>query len=111
MLAPRFGVLRYVTAPARLWVFLLRSLSIQALALPDQNNNKTPADMPHHTEPRSASGPQDPELDATDGGWDPYVTSLLAGGRSPGGDTADGEDDGVPVMSLARVEGKRPRPA
>lgn len=62
-----------------------------------------------HTEPRAVDEPQDTEFDATDGGWDPYVTGLLAGAGAHAGGPADEEDDGPPVMSLARVEEKRGR--
>lgn len=65
--------------------------------------------MTPHTEPRAIDAPQDSDFDATDGGWDPYVTGLLAGAGAPAGDHADEEDDGAPVMSLARVEEKRGR--
>jgi hypothetical protein len=65
--------------------------------------------MNRQTEPRTAPGPDDPELEATDGGWDPYVTSLLASGGAAAGGAGDEEDDGVPVMSFSRIEGKRSR--
>jgi hypothetical protein len=65
--------------------------------------------MPSHAEPKFAAGPQDPELESTDGGWDPYVTSLLKGGAPRDDALSDDEDDGAPVMSFSRVEGKRGR--
>jgi hypothetical protein len=52
-------------------------------------------------EPKPAGPPEDPELEATDGGWDPYVTSLLMG-SAQAGESTDVEDDEQPVMSLSR---------
>ena len=58
-------------------------------------------------EPKSADGPQDPELDATDGGWDPYVTSLLMSDARQGDAADSDEDDAVPVMSFSRSPQRR----
>jgi hypothetical protein len=57
-------------------------------------------------EPKIAAAPEAPELD-TDGGWDPYVTSLLLNGARER-DAAEGdEDDGAPVMSFSRSPQRR----
>jgi hypothetical protein len=57
--------------------------------------------MSPQEEPKDALAPQDPELESTDGGWDPYVASLLmSGGAAPR--NASDEDDSAPVMSLSR---------
>lgn len=55
---------------------------------------------------KSAAAPQDDDFEATDGGWDPYVTSLLMNGARESA-AADGEDDGVPVMSFSRSPTRR----
>lgn len=60
--------------------------------------------MPSLHDPRDTA-PTDPELDSTDGGWDPYVTALLMGETHGGGAVQDDEDDGVPVMSFSRTPG------
>lgn len=65
--------------------------------------------MATREEPKHESSPQDAEFDATDGGWDPYVTSLLLGTTGLKAAPAEGEDDGVPVMSFSRVQEKRGR--
>jgi hypothetical protein len=58
-------------------------------------------------EPKSAAAAQYPELEGTDGGWDPYVTSLLMSGARES-EAADGdEDESVPVMSLSRAPQRR----
>lgn len=60
--------------------------------------------MSPQEEPKLAGLPEDPELESTDGGWDPYVTSLL---MSAGRSTLSSEDeDGEPVMSFSTT-GKR----
>lgn len=61
------------------------------------------------TSPSTQDPPAEyPELEGTDGGWDPYVTSLLAGGTGEAHPAA-GEEDSLPVMSLARIEQRRGR--
>ena len=58
--------------------------------------------MSRMEEPKHAMDPQqDPELELTDGGWDPYVASLLLSGGRRADDVSD-EDEGVPVMSLSQ---------
>jgi len=57
-------------------------------------------------DPKDAFAPQDPELEATDGGWDPYVASLLMSG-SAASQTSSDEDDSAPVMSLSRASKDR----
>ncbi|MCK6369920.1 MAG: hypothetical protein L6Q83_01125 [Gammaproteobacteria bacterium] len=52
----------------------------------------------------------EPELEATDGGWDPYITALLTG--KPDGTLAtahDDEDEARPVMSFSRLQRKSSR--
>lgn len=72
------------------------------------NKNKKVATM-SRISPSTQDPPAEyPELEATDGGWDPYVTSLLAGAAGQAHPPA-GDDDGLPVMSLARVEQRRAR--
>jgi hypothetical protein len=60
-------------------------------------------------EPGSFSSETESELDATDGGWDPYVTSLLTGSAGQPASTTDDDDDGVPVMSFSRMPEPRRR--
>jgi hypothetical protein len=55
-------------------------------------------------DPRDTA-PTDPELDSTDGGWDPYVTALLMGEALAADAAQDDEDDGAPVMSFSRMPG------
>ncbi len=57
-------------------------------------------------EPKNAMAPQDPELELTDGGWDPYVASLLASGGKRA-DAAGDEDDNAPVMTLSQAAASR----
>ena len=63
-------------------------------------------------EPKSAAAAQYPELqypelEGTDAGWDPYVTSLLMSGAREG-EAADGdEEESVPVMSFSRAPQRR----
>lgn len=63
--------------------------------------------MSPHTEPRALDAPQDADLDATDGGWDPYVTSLLRGDEQRKSLAADTEEDPSPVMSLSGRSARR----
>lgn len=57
------------------------------------------------------SDPREPQADtdndATDGGWDPYVASLMSGGVPTAVPAGDAEDDGIPVMSLTAGVGRR----
>lgn len=63
--------------------------------------------MSPQEEPKNAAAPQEPELESTDGGWDPYVAALLmSGGRLGNALTAD-EDDNAPVMSFSNATGSR----
>lgn len=57
--------------------------------------------MSPRREPKNAVPPPDVESDATDGGWDPYVASLLGAEGLPAAAGAHDEDDGEPVMSFA----------
>jgi hypothetical protein len=50
--------------------------------------------------PRDILAQDDPELESTDGGWDPYVASLLLGDGTQSPAVAD-EEDSAPVMSLS----------
>jgi hypothetical protein len=53
-------------------------------------------------EPKNPLSDVEPESDATDGGWDPYVTGLLQG-RNADASLATGDDeDATPVMSFSR---------
>jgi hypothetical protein len=56
-------------------------------------------------EPKLAARPEDPELECTDGGWDPYVTSLLNGAAGVAAPVAD--DDDQPVMSFSTTATRR----
>jgi len=58
-------------------------------------------------EPRSASPPEDDEFDSMDGGWDPYVTSLLLGNAS--GASEINTDLSEPVRSFSKIEERRAR--
>lgn len=62
--------------------------------------------MPLHESPKVALAADDPESDVTDGGWDPYVTSLLVRAASGSAKAGDEADDGAPVMSFSQP----PRP-
>ncbi|CAG0940251.1 hypothetical protein GPROT2_00871 [Gammaproteobacteria bacterium] len=62
--------------------------------------------MPPHASPKVALAADDPETDVTDGGWDPYVTSLLASAAGGSAEAGDEADDGAPVMSFSQP----PRP-
>ncbi len=53
-------------------------------------------------DPRNAATPPDPDFESTDGGWDPYVTSLLMTDSQPRDVADEDEDDGAPVMSFSR---------
>jgi hypothetical protein len=59
-------------------------------------------------EPGLNSHPEDPELESTDGGWDPYVASLLAG-HARATERRVREQAGEPVRSFSRTEEKRRR--
>ena len=63
--------------------------------------------MSPQVEPKNAAAPQEPELESTDGGWDPYVASLLMSGGRLGHDLTDDEDDSTPVMSFSNAGGNR----
>lgn len=56
-------------------------------------------------DPRDVLALAEPEADATDGGWDPYIAKLLDTDKSRSAGTGE-EDDDTPVMILSR---KRPR--
>jgi hypothetical protein len=60
------------------------------------------------TDPNLPSVSPDDDLDTTVGCWDPYVASLMLRER-PGQPGAGDDDDGAPVMSFARLQGKRGR--
>jgi hypothetical protein len=62
--------------------------------------------MPLHSLPRAAAPADDPEPDVTDGGWDPYITALLAGAAGASATSGDDAEDGTPVMSFSQP----PRP-
>lgn len=73
------------------------------------DNKKKKAASMSRTIPFTQDPPaDDPELEGTDGGWDPYVTALLTGGTGEAHPAA-GDDESLPVMSLARVEQRRAR--
>ena len=57
-------------------------------------------------EPKITAAPQEPEPD-TDGGWDPYVTSLLLNGAREREAAERDEEDGAPVMSFSRSPQRR----
>jgi hypothetical protein len=63
--------------------------------------------MSPQEEPKNAAAPQEPELESTDGGWDPYVASLLMSGGRLGHEVAGDEDDSAPVMSFSNASGSR----
>lgn len=65
--------------------------------------------MRSRDEPKHSPPSTEPDFDATDGGWDPYVTSLMAGAGVAPDLSDDPEDDGVPVMSFSRTEARRGR--
>jgi hypothetical protein len=66
------------------------------------------ADMHSLEEPKNALSPQDPELEFTDGGWDPYVAALLmSGGQAGVAVTGNEENDSAPVMSFSQAPGTR----
>lgn len=53
-------------------------------------------------EPKHPPSDVDPELEATDGGWDPYVTGLLEGTNAGASLAAGDDEDATPVMSFSR---------
>lgn len=59
-------------------------------------------------ESRPASLPEDDDFDSVDGGWDPYVTSLLLGNASGAASVIEGHPT-EPVRSLSRIEERRAR--
>ncbi len=59
--------------------------------------------------PKHAAQPSDTDFEATDCGWDPYVTSLMLEAADAKSARAADEDDAVPVMSFSRTEAKRGR--
>jgi hypothetical protein len=70
------------------------------------NKNQKSRTMTSSHEPKSTGDTGEPEFEITDGGWDPYVTSLLMGGSTQSGTESDDDagdaDDGAPVMSFSR---------
>lgn len=52
-------------------------------------------------DPRDVLVLAEPEADATDGGWDPYIATLLNADAPHGASTGE-EDDDTPVMTLSR---------
>ncbi len=65
--------------------------------------------MSAYEEPRLTARPPDPELESTDGGWDPYVTSLLMSGAQHDDAESDSETESEPVRSFSRTQEKRGR--
>lgn len=53
-------------------------------------------------EPKNPLSDVDPEFEATDGGWDPYVTGLLEGSTADASLSAGDDEDATPVMSFSR---------
>ena len=58
--------------------------------------------MPPSEDPKAAAAADEFDFDATDSGWDPYVTSLLAGLDRPGDGAPEEKDAATPVMSFSR---------
>jgi hypothetical protein len=69
------------------------------------DNKKKTANMSLKEEPKLAIRPEDAEVDALDGGWDPYVASLILSQ----GQILDERDDSEPVRSFSRMQSKRER--
>ena len=63
--------------------------------------------MSSREEPKNAAALPEPELESTDGGWDPYIASLLMSGRQLGDAIPDDEDESAPVMSFSSAPGNR----
>jgi len=64
-------------------------------------------EMSSREEPKNAAAVQEPELESTDGGWDPYIASLLMSGRQLDDGITDDEDQNAPVMSFSNASGNR----
>ena len=62
---------------------------------------------------RSRKPEQDTQVtdlpDSTDGGWDPYVASLILGATARPGIPGDDSGDDGPVMNFSRLEHARAR--
>jgi hypothetical protein len=56
--------------------------------------------MRNGADPNPPASPDDPVFEVTDGGWDPYVASLLSGEARKG--TVPADDDEARVMTLSR---------
>ena len=82
--------------------FLREKLYFQLLTITTRIANMSPQE-----EPKNAAALQEQELESTDGGWDPYVASLLMSGGRPGNAVTADKDDDAPVMSMNRAPGNR----
>jgi hypothetical protein len=58
--------------------------------------------MAFSREPLDPGYSSDTEFDATDGGWDPYVASLIGSALSKASDSSRDEDDTQPVMTISQ---------
>ena len=57
--------------------------------------------MAFSREPLDPGDSSDTEFDATDGGWDPYIASLIGSASSKAGNSPLEEDDTQPVMTIS----------